>query len=212
MSECYFPSRWRIPVAALGVTMLLLAAVAQVLTSSPQWGALGPAAGGVSLLWRSRRSGVTLSDGGVRLRSSSLLGGSGFWRWQEIRSVEVVDEEHVRIAAAGAAQSGELRDRSARSGDAPRGHGREDPSADAVGIAEDSPSPAPTCLDHRACDGRRNSAVVLTIPSRGRGHVRQPVGAPFRVQPRPRTTRHAMPLADRDHRAPGCLARAAPGR
>ena len=98
MPESYYPSRWRLPLGALGATNFVLAAV-QLLLGSPGWGAIGSALVGASLLLRARRLGVTLSEDGVQLRSTSFFGGrGGLWRWREIEGVDVIEEEYVRNA------------------------------------------------------------------------------------------------------------------
>lgn len=51
---------------------------------------------GVSQLWRARRLGVTLTDGGIEARAASFLGAFGTWKWETISDVELKEQEYVR--------------------------------------------------------------------------------------------------------------------
>ena len=108
--SCFFPSRWRGPLKVAAVAGLLATGASACLLAwivlaggrewpwSPLLSTTTMLLTSVRMLRLARRLGVTVDHEGVRLEGGTILNPPGFWRWDEVRSVDVVEEEYVRGA------------------------------------------------------------------------------------------------------------------
>ena len=110
-ADGFFPSRWRAPLAAMAVVGLLVAPAGLcwlawwALTGTwtlQQWSSLVSIllilTSSIRILRLARRIGVTVNEEGVRLVGGTFLNPAGFWTWDQVENVDVVDEEHIQNA------------------------------------------------------------------------------------------------------------------